>query len=157
MQKKIVIGWQEWCALPDLSLPAIKAKMDTGARTSSLHALNIEPFMHRGKRHVRFVVNPLRYLPQIARVCEAPVIDERLVTNSGGDTEKRYVIYTPIVLSDESFDIEVTLTNRTPMLFRMLLGRQALKKRFIVDVSERMKLLRASSKTMYRRFYSASS
>jgi ribosomal protein S6--L-glutamate ligase len=155
MQKKIVIGWQEWCVLPELGLPAIKAKMDTGARTSSLHALEIEPFRQGGKKHVRFVIHPLRYFPQVARVCEAAVVDERVVTNSGGEKEKRYVIYTPIVLADETFNIEMTLTNRAPMLFRMLLGRQALKKRFIVDVSERMTLMRASSKTMYRRFYSA--
>lgn len=129
----ITVGWREWVALPDLDVPVIKAKIDTGARTSSLHVESLEPFDRDGRRWVRFTVAPLQETTDVVLVREAPVVDRRRVTNSGGVGEERYVIRTPLRVSAESWPVEITLTSRESMTFRMLLGRTALRGRVLVD------------------------
>lgn len=131
--EKLTIGWREWVALPELGIPAIKAKIDTGARTSALHAFEIHPFREGGSPKVRFGLHPVRKRPEIALYCTADVIDRRQVTDSGGHREPRLVIATRLALGDATWPIEITLTNRETMLFRMLLGRTAMAGRLVVD------------------------
>jgi hypothetical protein len=133
---KEVIGWREWAALPDLGVDAIKTKVDTGARTSALHAFDIEPFKRKGQDWIRFSVHPIQKNDDVIRACTSRAHDSRAVTNSGGSTERRWVIETTIVLGNESWPIELTLTNRDEMGFRMLIGRTAINGRFIVDPSQ---------------------
>ena len=128
-----ILGWREWVAIPALGIPAIKAKVDTGARTSALHAFYIEAFREQGRERVRFGMHPLQNREDIAVDCIADVLDQRLVSDSGGHTEMRYVIKAPIRLGDQEWPAEITLTNRDTMKFRMLLGRSALWGRYIVD------------------------
>ena len=123
---KVAVGWREWLALHELKIPSIKAKIDTGARTSALHAFFVEPFYEGDRQMVRFGVHPLQRRLDVEIICESPVKDFREVSDSGGHREMRYVIETEILLGDISRQIEVTLTNRDNMKFRMLLGRTAL-------------------------------
>ncbi|HKJ29161.1 MAG TPA: ATP-dependent zinc protease [Desulfuromonadales bacterium] len=122
-----IIGWREWLALPELQVPAIKAKIDTGARTSALHAFFVEPFTKEGRQMVRFGVHPLQKRLDVEIFCEAPVKDFREVSDSGGHREMRYVIETTLLIGDLPRQIEMTLTNRDNMKFRMLLGRTAME------------------------------
>lgn len=122
----INIGWREWLALPDLQIPAIKAKIDTGARTSALHAFFVDPFERDGVQMVRFGVHPLQRRLDLEIICEAAVKDYRSVSDSGGHREMRYVIETKVDLGTLARTIEMTLTNRDNMKFRMLLGRTAM-------------------------------
>ncbi len=122
----MTIGWREWLALPALNIPSIKAKVDTGARTSALHAFFVEPFIEDGMQMVRFGVHPLPKSLDIEIICVAPVKDFREISDSGGHKEMRYVIETEVVLGETSRLIEMTLTNRDNMKFRMLLGRTAM-------------------------------
>ena len=131
--QKGVIGWREWVALPNLGLPAIKAKVDTGARTSALHAFLIEPYKQDGTEMIRFLIHPIQRNPDFAVECHATVHDYREVTDSGGHREMRYVIQTDAVIADRRWSIEMTLTNRDTMRFRMLLGRKAMENSFVVD------------------------
>lgn len=125
---KVMIGWEEICSLPELGLPFIKAKIDTGAKTSAIHAYDIKTFTKDGQKFVRFKIHPLQRNSKIERVCEAPLADRRYVISSNGEREKRYVINTKITLGEKSFMAELTLTSRHKMAFRMLLGREALRK-----------------------------
>jgi len=127
------IGWREWVSLPDLGIDRIKAKVDTGARTSALHASNIERFRRRGEDWVRFDVHPIQRDHHIVVHSVARLIDQRPVRNSGGRSEQRMVIRTMLAFLDRSWPIELTLTRRDQMGFRMLLGRQAIRGRFAVD------------------------
>lgn len=129
----LLIGWQEWCVLPQLSIPAIKAKIDTGAKTSAIHAFNIKLFYSHGIPHVHFNVHPLQGNNLLTITCSARVIDQRLVMSSNGHKELRYVIKTPILLGHRMWEIEITLSNRDPLSFRMLLGRGALKSKIIIS------------------------
>lgn len=126
-------GWREWVSLPDLGVPSIKAKIDTGARTSALHAFRVRPVMRDGREYVTFYVHPVQRhrLPEFR--CEAPLLDERVVTSSNGQRQRRYVIETTLVIGELSWPIELTLANRDEMGFRMLLGRQALRRHLLID------------------------
>ena len=129
-----IVGWEEWLALPDLGLPAIRAKIDTGAKTSALHAFAIEPYGPTSKPMVRFGIHPIPGREDIARVCTATIVDRRDVTSSNGEKESRFVIRTRLVLGDRDWgEIETTLANRESMAYRMLLGRQAIRGGLLVD------------------------
>lgn len=131
---KTVIGWEEWCAFPELGLPAVKAKIDTGAKTSALHAYDIEPFSKSGENFVAFKIHPLQRNQKLEIQCYAPLKDKRNVTSSNGEKEMRYVIEAKIEIGGAAFVTEITLTSRHKMSFRMLLGRDALRKgKFVVD------------------------
>jgi len=128
-----VLGWNEWIALPDLNVPRIKCKVDTGARTSALHAFYVEEFEENLVRRVRFGLHPDQAGTSREIHCTADVIDRRNVTDSGGHTESRIVIQSSIVIGNLTWPIEITLTNRDTMRYRMLLGRAAIEDNFVVD------------------------
>jgi hypothetical protein len=128
-----VIGWREWIALPDLGIPAVKVKVDTGARSSALHAFDVKLVRRRGREIVRFKVHPRQRDARTTVETEAEVKDHRYVTTSGGHRTLRPVIETTVEFRGERWAVELTLVNRDEMGFRMLLGRQAAKGRFVVD------------------------
>lgn len=133
MATRRIIGWREWVALPTLGVDAIKAKVDTGARSSSLHAFDMERYVEDGTDMIRFSLHPAqrRRFPMVHAV--APVLAHRLVRNPGGREEMRPVIVATVRLGDLLWPVELNLTRRDTMGFRMLLGRQALRRRFVVD------------------------
>jgi len=137
MDHELVFGWEEWISLPKLGLPAIKAKIDTGARTSSLHALEIETFGSNQNPHVRFMVHPVPGRTDLVIPCSAPIVDRREITSSNGESELRYVIETELSVSGRTWPIEVTLTNRLGMSMHMLVGRQALLPEIKINASAR--------------------
>ena len=132
-RKLLTLGWREWVSLPDLGLDAIKAKVDTGARTSTLHAFEVRDFEEDGKKRVEFKIHPNQKDNDTVVVCTADVIDERRVRDSGGHQEMRWVIRSTLELGDHTWPIEITLTSRDDMLFRMLIGRTAMNRRALVN------------------------
>ncbi len=133
---KLCIGWREWVALPDFGIKRLKCKVDTGARTSALHAFYVETYTQEALTRVRFGIHPLQDRTDKEVHCDAVVLDQREVSDSGGHRELRVVIQTPVVLGGTTRPIELTLTNRDSMKFRMLLGRTALKAKYVVDPSQ---------------------
>ncbi|OYP38117.1 ATP-dependent zinc protease [Rhodopirellula sp. MGV] len=127
------IGWREWLSLPELGIKFVKAKIDTGARSSSLHAFDVETFDNDGVQYVRFKVNPVQRNDDWTIQCSAPVVDMRSIRSSSGQAAIRPVIKTPITLLGQRIEIELTLADRNQMGFRMLLGREAFRRRFLID------------------------
>lgn len=132
-EERQVLGWREWLALPDLGIPAIKTKIDTGARTSAIHAASMEIIRRQGIELVRFHVHPVRSRPDIVVQGEAPILDRRIVSDSGGHREERIFVRTRLVAGDREWPIEINLTDRETMLFPMLLGRTAMAGRVLVE------------------------
>ncbi len=130
---KPALGWREWASLPELGIDRIKVKIDTGARTSALHAFNLRPIDKAGEDWIRFDIHPAQRDDAYQKTCTVPAKDYRWVTNSGGKREKRFVIETLIRIGDREWPIEITLTERDQMGFRMLVGRTAIKGEFVVD------------------------
>ncbi len=130
---RTLIGWREWASFPDLDVERINAKIDTGAKSSALHAFKIKEREINGASYVEFFLHPVqrRKTPEI--FCRAPVHDTRIIRSSNGQEEERYVIETKICLSDKIWKIDVTLTDRDAMGFRLLIGRDALRRKFIID------------------------
>ena len=145
-EKPLMLGWREWVALPGLGIDRIKAKLDTGARSATLHAAWLETYEQAGQLRLRFGVRPRRRRERVI-ACDAPVHDRRAVTDSGGHREKRYVIRAAVRLAGEAREIEITLTNRDTMLFPMLLGRTALRGWATVDPAASYTLGRPWRKT----------
>ncbi len=132
-KNKKVVGSEEWCSFPELGIPAIKARVDSGAKTSSIHAFNINTFRRDGDLWVSFEVHPLQNNRSAVVRCERPIIDKRVVKSSSGESETRFVVSAPLKFGAAVWNIEITLSNRDSMGFRMLLGREAMKGRLIVD------------------------
>ncbi|GAB5452205.1 MAG: ATP-dependent zinc protease [Halioglobus sp.] len=133
--EKSVLGWREWLSFPELGISQIKAKVDTGARTSCLHAFYVEPFEKNGEPWVRFGIHPKQKSLSEEILCEAPVKDRRTIRDSGGHEEFRYVIETLVGIGKSQHRIEVTLTDRDSMKVRALLGRTAIRGEYLVDSS----------------------
>jgi hypothetical protein len=132
-EEKLVLGWREWLSFPDLGIERIKAKVDTGARTSCLHAFFVEPFEKGKEDWVRFGIHPRQGDTDEAVYCEAPLKDRRTVRDSGGHEELRYVIEAQVLIGSHRHAVEVTLTDRDSMKFRALLGRTAIRGNYVVD------------------------
>lgn len=152
IRKLMIVGNAEWCALPDLKIPAIRARIDSGAKTSSVHAVNIREFYKGRQQWVKFEVHPLRIHTEVFIECEAPVYDYRLVKSSSGEAQPRYVIQTNIAMGGETWTIQVTLANRRSMGFQMLLGREAMMNRILINPTEDFRLTFYSKKQI-RNFY----
>ncbi|MFC1672537.1 30S ribosomal protein S6--L-glutamate ligase [Pseudomonadota bacterium] len=131
--KELVFGWEEWVELPELGLPAVRAKVDTGAKSSSIHAFMIEPYGRAGRKRVRFGVHPIPERPDIVVYCSAELVDQREITSSNGETELRYIIRTSLRIGGQEWPIDISLTNRESMQYRMLVGRTAIRNNVIVD------------------------
>ncbi len=143
-QNKVILGSEEWFSFPDLGIPTIKARVDSGAKTSALHAINISPFLKDGNNWVKFDINPIQKNLKTVIHCQAPLVDKRIVKSSSGFREQRYVIQTTLDIGNSSWPIEMTLTNRDSMGFRMLLGREAMSGRVLVDPEQNYLLGQAS-------------
>ena len=130
---KIIVGWREWISLPDLGIKSIKAKMDTGAKTAALHTYFIEPVNNSEKPMVRFGIHPMQKSDKNGIICTADIFDERRIVDSGGHPELRYIIRTSILVGNKKWLIDLSLTNREQMRFRLLLGRTTISEQLIID------------------------
>ena len=135
--EKVIVGSEEWCSFPILGIPIIKARVDSGAKTSALHAINIVPFTKNSEDWVKFDINPIQNDSKTIINCESKLIDKRIVKSSSGYREQRYVVATDLEIGGKNWTIEITLTNRDSMGFRMLLGREAMSGRVLVDPEEK--------------------
>jgi ribosomal protein S6--L-glutamate ligase len=133
LDNRLLIGRSEWCGLPNLNIPAIKAKIDTGAKTSSIHAYNITSYQQQGRLMVSYDLHPVQSNDKLTVQCHSEVIDQRAVMSSNGQKELRFVIETLLSLGERSWQIELTLSNRDPLRFRLLLGREAFGTKVIID------------------------
>lgn len=154
LQNKTIIGSEEWFSFPDLHIPYIKARIDSGAKTSALHALNIAPFEKENESWVKFDINPLQNNSKAIIHCEAKLIDKRVVKSSSGFREQRFVIQTKFKIDNQIWDIEMTLTNRDSMGFRMLLGREAMSGKLIVDPEQKYVLGQPSTEIIKEHYKS---
>ena len=137
LQEKVIVGSEEWCSFPILGIPTIKARVDSGAKTSALHAINIAPFIKEGESWVKFDINPIQNNVKTIIHCESKLVDKRIVKSSSGFREQRYVIGSELEIGGKKWAIEITLTNRDSMGFRMLLGREAMSGRVLVDPEQK--------------------
>lgn len=135
LRPRLWVGWREWVGLPGLGIETIKAKVDTGAATSALHAIHIHRFQKNGVDRVVFEVHPIQRRTDVTVRCIADVVAERIITSSTGHRERRIVVRTPLLVAGRRWPIKLTLTNRDSMGFRMLLGRRAMQGRLLVDPS----------------------
>lgn len=131
-----VIGWREWVGLPDFGISAIKVKVDTGARSSSLHAFDLQEFERDGVTWVRFSVHPVQRKSATTIRLETSVLEYRSVRSSSGRASRRPVVVTNVTLLGVTWPVELTLASRDKMGFRMLLGREAFRRRFLVDAGK---------------------
>ncbi|AIG29640.1 30S ribosomal protein S6 modification protein RimK [Flavobacterium psychrophilum] len=152
LAQKLILGSEEWCSFPDLNIPVIKARVDSGAKTSALHAVNIAPFIRDNENWVKFDINPIQNNTKTVKHCEAKLIDKRVVKSSSGYREQRFVIQTELKIGEATWKIEMTLTNRDSMGFRMLLGREAMSGRVLVDPEQKY-LLGQPSLESIKTFY----
>lgn len=136
MKKKLIVGSLETCELPEIGIAEIQMRVDTGAKTSSLHVDNLVKIKKEGKTWVKFDIHPDAYNVDQVITCESPLHDVRSVKSSNGATEERYVIQTLLKIADHNWPIEITLTNRSDMRYLMLLGREGMGKRLLVDPSK---------------------
>jgi len=150
--EKLIIGSEEWCELPDLGIHAIKVRVDSGAQTSSIHAVNISTFKKNGEKWVRYEVFPLQDNRRISIHCESKIVNTKYIKSSTGVSEKRYVIKTTLKIGEHNWDIKISLANRDSMGYRMLLGREAMKDRMIIDPSQKECILKFSSEQI-NKFY----
>ncbi len=134
---KVIVGSEEWCSFPELGIPYIKARVDSGAKTSAIHAINISPFLKDGESWVKFDINPIQNNVQTLLHCEAKLVGKRVVKSSSGFREQRYVISSVLNIGGSQWTVEITLTNRDSMGFRMLLGREAMSGRVLVDPEQK--------------------
>lgn len=155
MLDKVIVGSEEWCAFPHLGIPTVKARVDSGAKTSALHAINISPFQKEGENWVKFDINPIQNNTKTVIHCEAPLVDKRVVKSSSGFREQRYVIRAEIQIGETNWNVELTLTNRDSMGFRMLLGREAMSGRLLVDPEQKY-LLGQPTKEKLQEYYDKS-
>ena len=157
MQQKVIVGSEEWCSLPAIGIPTIKARVDSGAKTSALHAINIKTYSKDNQEWVKFDINPIQNNAKALIHCEAQLVDQRIVKSSSGFREKRYVISTNVSLGGKTWEIELTLTNRDSMGFRMLLGREAMSGRVMVDPEQKFVLGQPSNENLKEFYYTESS
>lgn len=132
---KLIAGWREWAQLPELRVEMIKVKIDTGAKTSALHAFEVSTFTYMGRDCVQFDIHPIQDNDYITHTCICPIVDYRWIRSSTGHSQKRIIIHTTLKMGEFSNLIELSLANRDEMGFRMLVGRNALKKNLLVDPS----------------------
>ena len=132
----LICGWREWAGLPEMGVKRVKAKIDTGARSSALHAFDLQTFDKDGREYVKFAVHPIQHNDQAEVAVEIPILERRFIRSSNGIANERIVVRTQLRMLGQSFEIDLTLANRDAMGFRMLIGREALRERFLVDASQ---------------------
>lgn len=146
----MIVGWKEWVSLPEFGLPAIKAKVDTGAATSSIHAYNIKYVTKGGQTYVKFDIHPIQRNNKISKSCIAKLLDKRHVKSSTGDKQRRPVVLTTMRMGNYEWEIQLNLTNRDSMGMRMLIGRQALVARGMVNPSHKFLHGKVNTKKLYK-------
>lgn len=140
IDNKLVVGSEQWCSFSGFSIPVIKARVNSGAKTSTIHAFNIQSFNRNGQAWVSFEVHPIQNDSKITTHYENPIVDRRYVKSSNGNREKRFVISEPVLIGGDIWEMKLTLTNRDIMGYRMLLGREAKSGRMLVDPADNLLL-----------------